>query len=142
MKYVIDSSVFASLITKDEFHEVAYEFLAKHSTHDLITIDLAYIEVANALWKHVCVLKKVNYEKYKQLRDLVPLVIDKCVSKVDSSKTYLSKALDFAVKHRIPIYDSLFIVATIKHNGKLVTFDKKLLEKLRSIGLEYIIYSF
>lgn len=142
LKYIIDSTVFASIITKDEFHEIAYEFFYNHSTLDLITLDLTYIEVANVLWKHVYILKRIRYDEYKRLRDIVPMIIDKCVSKVYSSKNYLSDALEFSIEHGIPIYDSLFIVVTIDHKGKLVTFDSKLLEKLRSIGLEEIIYSF
>jgi len=142
VKYVIDSTVFASIITKDEFHEIADKFLRSHSSSMLVTIDLTYIEVANALWKHVYILKRIPYDEYRYLKNMLTTIIDKCVSKVYPSKNYLSDAFEFSVKNGIPIYDSLFIVVAINHGGKLVTFDSKLLRRLRSLGLDEIIYSF
>jgi len=57
--YVVDSSIFASIVVKDEFYERARRFLTQHSGRELATIDIAFVEVANTLWKHVYVLKRI-----------------------------------------------------------------------------------
>jgi len=66
--YVVDSSIFASIIVKDGFYQRAKEFLSLSRKTDLITVDQAFIETANALWKHVYILRRIPMDKYSTLR--------------------------------------------------------------------------
>ena len=50
--YVVDSSVFASIMVKDEFYGRALDFVRRFQGK-VATVDLAVVEVANVLWKHV-----------------------------------------------------------------------------------------
>ncbi|MDK2464060.1 MAG: type II toxin-antitoxin system VapC family toxin [Candidatus Korarchaeota archaeon] len=57
--YVVDALVFSSLMIKDEFFERAESFLISHGRSELVTVDLAFVETANVLWKHARVLKRI-----------------------------------------------------------------------------------
>jgi len=130
MRYVVDSSVFASLIVKDEFHDIAEDFFQKNLTTELVTVDLAYVEVTNVLWKYFYIFRKIPDDAYRYLRDKLPSIIDKLVSNVYPSKNYLSKALDLSVEVGMPVYDSLFITVARESNGELATLDEELAKKL------------
>jgi len=66
--YVVDSSFFASIVDKDELYERARRFLTRHSGRELTTIGIAFVEVANTLWKHVYVLKRILMDRYPVLK--------------------------------------------------------------------------
>jgi len=57
-------SVFASIIVKDKFYNSAKELIVKYRREGLITVDIVFAEVANALWKHVFKLKRIPDEKF------------------------------------------------------------------------------
>ncbi len=137
--FVVDASVFSSIIVKDEFYENAREFLVKYPSKNLVTVDLAYAETANTLWKHVFVYKRIPLEKYNELKSLVKPLIDKSVSKVYRSDTILVKALDRALEYGITVYDGLYVALALKLGYKLASFDEKLENKLAMSDLNIIV---
>jgi len=46
---VLDSSIYASIIVKDEFYEACKELVRQRSA----TLDLSFDESANVIWKHI-----------------------------------------------------------------------------------------
>jgi len=64
---VIDSSVYASVIVKDKF----YEKCKKYVVVKKVTLDLAFAEAGNVLWKHVK-MGRVNYPSLTQGVSPVP----------------------------------------------------------------------
>ena len=136
--FVIDSSVFSSIIVKDEFYSKAKNFLIKHSTLNNIAADLAYVETANTLWKHVHVYRRIPPDKHGELSEQIFSIIDSSVSKVYKSKDVLREALSNAVKYGSAVYDSIYVTLAVKHKYKLATFDQKLKQKLEQQNLNII----
>jgi len=135
-KYVVDSSVFASILVKDEFYERAKTFVERFSG-SFLTLNLALIETANALWRHVYLLKRIPEDRYSRLRDKIrPLIY--ASADVRSAESLVEEALDNATRLGITIYDSLYVTLALKEGGRLVSFDEKLRKRLEEVGSNII----
>ena len=88
------------------------------------TLDLALVEVSNAIWKKTVLLGMMKYEDsiiaLKAVKELLPqlLVVHKSVD-------FLQRAMEISLKEKIPIYDSLYIALAEDKGEKLITGDKK-----------------
>lgn len=136
---VVDSSVFSSIIVKDEFHEQARDFISARPRRELVTVDLAYAETANTLWKHTFVLKRIPVEKYKELKRLVVPLIDNSVLRVYHSKDIMTYALDVASQYGVTVYDALYIALALRIGSKVASFDEKLKNKLAVQRLDIVV---
>lgn len=131
--YVADSSVFASIIVRDEFYGRALGFVRKFQGR-IATLDFAVVEVANALWKHAHLLKRIPEDAYAALKGAIkPLVYS--AARVFRSDELLEDALDSAVRLEITVYDSLYVTLALREGCKLATFDDKLRGQLAARGL-------
>ena len=87
-----------------------------------ITLDFAFIEVLNALWKAVTqgrIDKEDAEERCEILNELREGLI------VYPSYKYFSKALKISLAENITIYDSLYIAVGINQSAILYTADFK-----------------
>jgi len=127
---VIDSSVYASVVVKDEF----YGECKKYMVVKKVTLDLAFAEAGNVIWKHV---------KMGRIKDAVKRaeVLKRLIntSKVYGSKDFLIDAVKLAVKYDIAVYDALFVALAQRLNDKLVTTDRKLWEKLKDSDISHLV---
>lgn len=124
---VIDSSALIKYFTR----EIGWERVRELMMDGVITIDLAIKEVANALWKKV-IRGETNYDTALTiiktlLEDTIPII---------DQREYLMKALELAVKHRITIYDAIFIVLALEKNMELITSDKAQAAVAEKIGVK------
>ena len=107
------------IITKEPGWEKLEELLRGGET-----LDLALVEVSNAIWKKTVLLGMMKYEDsiiaLKAVRELLPqlLVVHKSVD-------FLQRAMEISLKEKIPIYDSLYIALADDKGEKLITGDKK-----------------
>ncbi len=136
--FVVDSSVYASVLVKDEYYERARGFLLRHRRSELVTVATAYVEVANTLWKHTYLLRRIPESSYRELRKTVVPLITASVSRVYDPLELLEDALDTAAEYQITVYDALFVALALRVGGKLASFDKKLREALEAKGLNII----
>ena len=132
--YVVDSSVFASLVVKDEFYSRASEFLREKARLGLATVDLALVEVANALWKHAYLLRRIPEGAYPALKDCIKPLISSAAS-IYRSEELLEEALDRALELGLTVYDSLYVELALELECRLATFDEVLVERLEGAGL-------
>lgn len=137
--YVVDSSVFASIIVKDEFYSRALKFIRDNVGLGLVTIDVALVEVANTLWKHVHLLKRIPENSYPVLRDSIKPLIVNAVTGIYRSEALLEKAVDNALKFNITVYDSLYVTLALNRDCKLASFDEKLEKQLKDAGLSIMV---
>ncbi len=137
--YVVDSSIFASIIIRDEFYSKAINFIEKYSKLNLITIDLVFIEVANTLWKHTHLMKRIPLKSYSILRDSIKSLVINSVSKIYNSTDILEDAIDNALKFNITVYDSLYVTLALNKKYKVASFDEELKRKLEQKGLGIVI---
>jgi len=107
------------IITKEPGWEKLEELLRGGET-----LDLALVEVSNAIWKKTVLLGMMKYEDsiiaLKAVKELLPqlLVVHKSVD-------FLQRAMEISLKEKIPIYDSLYIALAEDKGEKLITGDKK-----------------
>ena len=95
----MDSNILAAMFFKEDASQRALDAVTKP---DLITLDLAVIEVGNVAWKQVTLFGKD--------RDLTLNALQKCQT----------------------FYDSLFLALAEKEQVPLLTLDKKLYNKANS----------
>lgn len=129
---VIDSSIFASVVVKDEF----YSDCKKYMTTRKATLDLAFAEAGNVIWKHVK-MGRIVAEDAANRTGLLRRLIN--TSKIFKAEEILEEAVKLAVDHDVTVYDALFITLAMKLEDRLVTTDRKLYDKLKETGLERFI---
>ncbi len=127
---VIDSSIVAKYILKEEGWKRAGEVLREKP----YTLELALKEAANALWKRVTLRGDISADKaLVLLKDLLRL---KRLLRLEPQDGYIEEAFKIAVKHRLAIYDALFISQAKAKNAILTTSDEKQYKVARSIGVQ------
>ncbi|KCZ73090.1 putative nucleic acid-binding protein, contains PIN domain [Candidatus Methanoperedens nitroreducens] len=124
---ILDSGVVAAIFFKEESSEIAEKAAENYS---LITLDLAYVEVANVAWKRVVFFNEPGELMLKALKNSRDFISGAC--KVIASRELLDRAFKIAVSDKITIYDSLFIAASEREKVPLLTTDGKLHEKLKN----------
>jgi predicted nucleic acid-binding protein len=117
---VLDSSIYASIIVKDEFYEACKELVRQRSA----TLDLSFAESANVIWKHIYQLKRIPSEEADMRAEMLVKLIK--YSKIYPSSDFLPEATTIAVKYGITVYDSLFITLAKTLDVKFATTDEKL----------------
>ena len=133
--YVVDASVFSSLVVKDEFFDRAESFLTSHRRAGLVTVNLAFVETANVLWKHAHVLGRIPEQSYGRLRGLVVPLIEGSVGEVVGARELIPEALDNARRYGITVYDSVYVTLALERGFKLASFDAKLRDALKGLDL-------
>ncbi len=126
---VVDASVFASIIVKDEFHDRARGILERRRG-ELITPELAYVEVASSLWRHSFVLRRIPERAYYTIAPTVGRLISSSVSEVCDVRGMLEKVLGNAMKLGISPYDSVYVSLAMERGCGLLSFDGELKAKL------------
>lgn len=122
---VIDSSALIKYIAKEE----NWEKVEEHLKEGCITLDLAVKETANALVKKA-LRSEVNSETAKEILNYLPRII-----RVTPQKEHFSKALEIAIKHKLAIYDALFIALSVNTNTPLLTSDEKQAKTSKEYGV-------
>ena len=112
---VIDSSALIKYIAKEE----NWEKVEEHLKEGCITLDLAIKETANALVKKA-LKNEVTTETAKEIINYLPKIV-----RITPQKEHFSKAFEIAIKHKLTIYDALFIALSVNTNMPLLTSDEK-----------------
>jgi predicted nucleic acid-binding protein len=124
-KVILDSGVIAAIFFKEAVSDRAQKIA---ESYNLITLDLAFIEVANVAWKRVTIFKESKELMEKALKSSSDFISSAC--DVIASKEFLEDAFKIAVIEKITVYDSLFVAASEREKVQLFTTDGKLYEKL------------
>jgi len=112
---VIDSSALIKYVTKEE----NWETVENHIKDGCTTLELAIKETANALAKKT-LKNEVTAKTAKEIIAHIPKIV-----KITPQTEHLPKALEIATKHKITIYDALFIALAENTKQPLLTSDKK-----------------
>lgn len=120
-KIIIDSCIIAAIFLPEQITGKAIDAAADHSC---ITVDLAYTEVANAAWKRVLHAGNDPVLIKTYLDNAIAFIRETC--EVIPSEDLITPAWDIACRHKITIYDALFVAASIQSNASLVTADTRL----------------
>ena len=88
----------------------------------LVAPDLALYEVVNTIWKHETILKDLS-ESSVRIRLFLELISNETVQLVRPDGALLDEAYSLSVKHRLPIYDMIFVALSSALGLELKTFD-------------------
>jgi predicted nucleic acid-binding protein len=122
---VIDSSALIKYIAKEE----NWEKVEEHLKEGCVTLDLAIKETANALVKKA-LKNEVTTETAKEIINYLPKIV-----RITPQKEHFSKALEIAIKHKLAIYDALFIALSANTNTPLLTSDEKQAKTSKEYGV-------
>lgn len=122
---VIDSSALIKYVAKEE----NWGKVEEHMKEGCVTLDLAIKETANALIKKV-LKSEANAETAKEIIGHLPRIV-----RIMPQRELLSKALEIAIKHKLAIYDALFIALSVNTNTPLLTSDEKQAKTSKEYGV-------
>ncbi len=126
---VIDSSALTKYLTKEENWQKIEEFIKEGCA----TLDLAIKETANALIKKT-LKKEVDAQTAKEIIFHLSRIV-----KIVPQEEQFPKAMEIATKHKITIYDALFIALASNTNQPLLTSDRKQAETSKQYGVTTIL---
>jgi predicted nucleic acid-binding protein len=92
------------------------------------TINLAYYELGNAVWKQVNIHKKITKTEAEKVLDSLAEAFKRL--KKPKSEDAL-ETLKIAIEENLTYYDASYIQAAIKNTFTLITDDEKLLKKAK-----------
>jgi predicted nucleic acid-binding protein len=97
----------------------------------LLTADLAYAEVANALWR-ACTLRGLIDEKavYESLDSLYRLPVEP----MRHESGLVKRAVEISLKSGLSVYDSIYVSMAEREKAAVFTLD----EKQRSVAQKYV----
>lgn len=120
---VVDSSVVAKWILPETDSNQAQDLLMEAAAAgcQLIVLDLAYCEVANAIWKRARQQLITASESANLLDSLIRVPV-----RVEPAMRWLPTALEIAGKYDRAVYDALFVALTRGLGLQGVTADEAL----------------
>jgi len=120
---VVDTMVFAySLLRVADFCDTATQVFEQ--LPEVWVPDSFHAELANVAWQWIRT-KNVSIDVGLQaLKDARALTTDSI-----PTPTIWERALELAVERSHPVYDTLFVALAILRASRVITFDKKLLDK-------------
>lgn len=109
--------------------ELPLSKIARHmaSTYEMISIDFAFHEAANTVWKYVRI-GAVPVTLAAQILDAVDGLVE-----FRDSRPVVPGALELAIKHGHSVYDCVFVNFALTHSLPLVTADTKLAQKFAGV---------
>jgi predicted nucleic acid-binding protein len=120
-RYLFDSSAIITLVESSKLDELLEGW----------TIDLAFYELGNAVWKQVHLYRTLSMDEAKIALDALVSVFDK-MRKVQELEPL--STLVIAVTERLSYYDAAYLQAAVDKKMILVTDDKT----LRQVGGKYV----
>jgi len=125
---LIDSSALIKYFSREEGWERVREVMLE----GVVTLDLAIMELSNALWKKV---RRAEMSIDIARSILEDLITNKAIP-IESEDKYLDKAFEIAVEHGLTVYDSLFIAMALKRSLDLITCDENQASIARKLGVK------
>ncbi len=127
---LFDASALAALVMKEEGWERLLALLPSS------TLNLAFAEAYNAVWKHAKVLKDLSEEE--EALALKALEEAKGLFNVLPMEKYLKRSYEIAKAFSLTVYDSLYLAACEEEDLRLVTLDSRQKEVAKKLGLEVV----
>ena len=127
MIYVVDASVVVKWFLPGSDNAAADFLLEKflNDEADLIAPDVLLLEIASALWKRVVLRDELTAEEATLVyRDLPTMPLS-----LIATETLAESAFQLAMKHKHPVYDSLYCTLAKERRCDFVTADQTLVNK-------------
>ena len=126
---VIDTSSLIKYLLREEGWRDVSKFLRQNQ---LVSLEMALIEGANAIWKCCVLHQDISIKTAEKL--LGYLHSTKGIIIYENPIEYLPKAEEIALENNVTVYDSLYIAQALKY-GKLATSDEKQGKVAEKLGI-------
>lgn len=127
---VVDTMVYAyALLGVPEFREAATATFDDEAP--VIVPDTLWAELGNVLWQSV--------RRHELDPLLAPALMEDAETLTDqvvTAEDLWRPALDLAIEHDHPVYDTLFIALAQREGTRVATFDRRLIERFPDWTLE------
>ncbi len=130
---VVDASIIAAFILKEDRWEKLAEYLVR-----CITPSLAIKEVANTIWKHTVLKQAITLSEAKQAYNILKSMIGVNIE-LYPQDNIIDEAIEIAFRRKITVYDALYIALAKKTNSTLVTLDEKQARAAATEKIKHII---
>ena len=99
--------------------------------HGQYTLDLAFYELGNIVWKGYALYNRLTKRETLQL---IEMIIDalKLMNILSIKFTYERNILEIAMKYKITYYDASYVSIAKENKLKLVSEDKKLKKSIKN----------
>lgn len=128
---VVDSSSLVKYLLREE----GWRQIEQYLLQGVMTLDHSRKEVLNAIWKHYIVRRVIDRDQAEELRKTFESLVEAKIIIIEGERSYIEKAFDIALTHRLTIYDALYISQALRW-GKLLTSDKLQGEMAQKLGIE------
>jgi len=121
---VLDASPIMSYLFTEENHDKIYHILRTtiERGYRLVTAELAYKEVANALLRACALRNLINEEDMiNSLNSLYKLPIEP----IRQDKGLILRTLRISLESKLAVYDTIYIALAEKEKADLLTSDRK-----------------
>ncbi len=126
---VVDASALAKYLLREQGWRRVEEYLEQ----GVYSVDHVVKEVANAIWKHAMLTRRIGWDTAKQLYRLLKKLIGPVIV-VEPQDVYLDDAFRIAFETGLTVYDAIY-VAQARRKGGLLTSDAKQAEAARKLGI-------
>ncbi|MFB6208595.1 MAG: type II toxin-antitoxin system VapC family toxin [Candidatus Nanohaloarchaea archaeon] len=96
------------------------------------TLDFAFYEVSNIIWKQHTLLEQIEQEEQEELLELLDMI----EKEIEIWKADRQETMEIAGEKEIAFYDASFIYLARMHGEKLATLDEELREKCSKVETE------
>jgi len=128
---VVDASLIGAFILKEEGWEDYAGML-----EDALTVDHAVKEVGNAIWK-AYTRGHIGLEDVKTKLEALKKLLSKNLTMFPEIEL-LDEAMEIALSHKIPIYDSVYIALALTKGASFSSLDETQLSAARKLGVPVI----
>lgn len=90
----------------------------------ILAPDLVPYEIMNTLWKHETLLGDLK-NSFSRIDVFVGLVLAGTIQLVRPDERLLKGAYALSIKHRVPVYDTIFVAMALQLDLELKTFDDR-----------------
>ncbi len=133
MSLVLDSSVVIKWYIQEtlENNAVRLKERVERLSESVAVPRFFFVETANILWKKSVLRKEVTPSDakgiYSRILDLPFNILD--------DEEVLLRALDISIKHRLSVYDGMYLASALRFKATLITADSALVKKLSGSSL-------
>jgi len=129
---VVDASALSAFMLKEPGWKRFTPYLVNS-----ISVDHVVKEVANTIWK-ACIIKKIiRVEDALKLFMILESMIGKNIVLEPETK-YIGESLEIALRHKITVYDALYLALAKKKNLPLLTLDEKQAQIARKLEIKTV----
>ncbi|MEM0369055.1 MAG: type II toxin-antitoxin system VapC family toxin [Candidatus Bathyarchaeia archaeon] len=124
---VVDASVIAAIILRED----NYEKLLQHLKNS-ITLDQAFKEASNAIWKAVM---RGHLSGEEAVKAFSLLKMMKGILEIRNEDEYLDESFKIALETGLTIYDSLYLALARSEKRPLLTLDENQREAAKKLDI-------